>query len=351
LFKVLKRHTSIYTAAPETKFFEVLPLLKRRFADLENIEVMKRYVELVDRTIHEGYYNISMTHPRKQRQEPISPYFDEMMHFAMALKDKTHGSVFAFVFQYLTWKSGKCFWLEKTPSHVFHAEEILRCIPKAKLIHITRDPRDVLASKKTRRATVWDSDRYSPEMRSFKHLEKAYDPVLDTLSWKSAIRAGQEAARQDPDRVYTIRYEDLVREPEKQVHKLSKFIGLEFQPQMLQVASRNQAAWDKESRNHTGITADSVGRGLSVLRSSEMQVCQLIARQEMKDLGYACADTSIKGIVGMPVLFAKSMGKFLIRLYRKQRLGGWKYLLNLGVNYWNRLQKLLFPGSNRKARE
>lgn len=39
LFNVLRGHASIYTAAPETKFFEVLPRLKRRFVDLGDIEV------------------------------------------------------------------------------------------------------------------------------------------------------------------------------------------------------------------------------------------------------------------------------------------------------------------------
>lgn len=52
--------------------------------------------------------------------------------------------------------------------------------------------RAILASKKVRRAYVL-SDQFPAEDKDFNLLDRAYDPLWDTLSFKSAIEAGRTA--------------------------------------------------------------------------------------------------------------------------------------------------------------
>src|SRR5690606_25266583 len=114
----------------------------------------------------------------------------------------------------------------KTPNHIHYLDAILRTCPSAKIMEIVRDPRDVLASKKTRRETVWTTDRYRPEERERKHLEKAYDPLWDAISWRSAIQAGNRTYRTHPEQIQRIRYEDLVAQPKQVVRQICEFLEI-----------------------------------------------------------------------------------------------------------------------------
>jgi hypothetical protein len=243
------------------------------------------------------------------------------------------------VFDYCAESEGKLRWLEKTPTHIFHIDEIVRSVPDARFVEIVRDPRDVLASKKTRRMTVWTSGRYTAAQRPFKHLEKAYDPLWDALAWKAAIRAGQEAALHYASQVFRVRYEDLVQDPERHVHSICEFLGLPFEPGMLDISYRNAADW-QDSKN-AGITAASVGRWQNVLGPAEVAVCQLATRSEMKALEYDPMEIPRQKSLKVPLYLARSSGEFGLRLYRKWRLAGSRYLVNVVINYWKRLLKLV----------
>ena len=66
-----------------------------------------------------------------------------------------------------------------------------------------------------------------------KNLEKAYDPLWDSLSWKSTVLALRRASARWPGRFLSVRYEDLVSDPEGRVREICAFLGLDFDPAML----------------------------------------------------------------------------------------------------------------------
>jgi hypothetical protein len=186
LLNILANHPTIFSGLGETNFFARLPLIRQHSPDLDNDESLAAFINRTIKIIRHGYNRV------ERRDEnslaPTSPLDSDIEAIRRRCNDRRrHDLVFAEVFDYLTQQAAKTRWLEKTPTHIFHIDDISACVPNAQFVEIVRDPRDVLASKKTRRKTVWTS-RYQPEQRLKKHFEKAYDVV-----WDSLLPAGAEA--------------------------------------------------------------------------------------------------------------------------------------------------------------
>lgn len=123
---------------------------------------------------------------------------------------------------------GKAGWAEKTPNHLLNLDAIRAEWPEAAVVRIIRDPRDAALS--TGRLPTFSS--------SF---------VANTLIW----RAWQDRAApffETDARAITIRYEDLVANPEAQLRSLCEFLGVDYEPAMIEFAG---AAADVSSENET----------------------------------------------------------------------------------------------------
>jgi hypothetical protein len=110
-------------------------------------------------------------------------------------------------------KPGDIF-LEKTPDHALFAKEISQLLPECKIIHILRDPRDVVASiLRTHRVLGWELS--APDPRSAARVWRAH--VKGARSVSDLASAG---------RFLEVRYEELLASTVDQVAKAMDFIGL-----------------------------------------------------------------------------------------------------------------------------
>jgi hypothetical protein len=75
--------------------------------------------------------------------------------------------------------------------------------------------------------------------------------------WTLSIEAGQRVA--DHDRVYTLRYEELVTRPEATLQHLMAWLGIPFDPQMLDFA-KNSKEENRWGYGEQPIAADSAHR-------------------------------------------------------------------------------------------
>ncbi|SHG68590.1 Sulfotransferase family protein [Fodinibius roseus] len=96
---------------------------------------------------------------------------------------------------------------DKTPRNIYHIQFLLNSFPKAKIIHIVRDPRDnVLSAKKT-----WG-----------KNIFRA------AYKWQQGINKVNEVG-ENRKRLIEISYEDLLRDTEIVLRRLCTFIGINYQ--------------------------------------------------------------------------------------------------------------------------
>lgn len=127
---------------------------------------------------------------------------------------KTYGDLVAAIFQTHASSLGKPRWGDKTPSYTPDIDIIREIFPQTKVIHLVRDGRDVVLSHKS---IEWAS-------RNLIRL------ILD-WQWKTTI-AHKVGAVLGGD-FLEIRYEDLVREPEKTLRQICRFIDEPYDPKML----------------------------------------------------------------------------------------------------------------------
>ncbi|NBM14636.1 sulfotransferase [Streptomyces sp. GC420] len=115
--------------------------------------------------------------------------------------------------------SGKDFIVEKTPSNAFAYERIAACWPDARFVFLLRHPVSVARS--------WhESDP----------VKRPYDAACaDVLRYLKAV----EKARSRLPGGHEIRYEDLTADPEGRLRELCGFLGVGFEPSMLDYGRRD----------------------------------------------------------------------------------------------------------------
>ncbi|GER80381.1 MAG: sulfotransferase [Anaerolineales bacterium] len=226
----------------------------------------------------EGYY--AQVEPHKYRREA------EALVSAQPGK-LTAPQVFAAFLDYEAKRRGKTVACDQTPRNLFYIRELLAYYPNAYIVHIVRDPRDVLLSQKNRWLRRSYAQKKFPMRESVRYWVN-YHPISISLLWESGIKAWER--RKGLARVYSIRFEDLIEDPEKIIRAICQFLELEYSPAMLevpQVGSSHGA--DRPER--FGINKDIAGRWQRASRSEtvDLVICQKITAKRMLEFGYPLA--------------------------------------------------------------
>lgn len=107
-------------------------------------------------------------------------------------------------------------FVEKTPSHALFMVEIHQLLPRARFIHILRDPRDVVAS-------------LLAASRSWGRNWAPKNTVLATILWRRHVEAVSNARSLIPaNQFFEVRYEQLWGNPVSTLEQVSRFIGLNW---------------------------------------------------------------------------------------------------------------------------
>lgn len=165
---------------------------------------------------------------------------------------------------------GKQRWVEKTPDHISFLDRIRKSFPDSPIIRIVRDPRDTALS-----------------MMQVPWGAKTFLEAL--LYWKRLDGAGDAFIRNDQFS-HTLRYEDLIRTPREELEKLCRFIGEDFEEQMLdtsvtgkQVNSRD-VPWKAKASQPVDSSRDKVW--LRSLSKAENMLAEAFLGDRMKAYGY-----------------------------------------------------------------
>ena len=117
-----------------------------------------------------------------------------------------------------TQATGAQTWVEKTPKHVRHLRFILNAAPDSRIVLISREPRDCIASLSRRYG------RLSKALRRWCHDN------------------GRVKRWRHHPQVTWLRYEDLVRDPQATLEQLMPALGLPFEPGQLHY-HQQQVSW------------------------------------------------------------------------------------------------------------
>jgi len=105
-------------------------------------------------------------------------------------------------------------FVEKTPNHALYAQEIALVLPKCKIIHIMRDPRDVVASMLRIRQALGVKVS-NPDPRSAAQV------------WRSHVSHARMVSHlSNEGRFLEIKYEELYSSTRSTLEKVFEFVGL-----------------------------------------------------------------------------------------------------------------------------
>jgi hypothetical protein len=183
-------------------------------------------------------------------------------------------------------QNGKVVWGEKTPRHAFRIAEMLEAYPTARIVCLIRDPRAVVASYRdwTRRPAL-DPSQGGPFAADRTRARRSYNIVVASLLAKAALRAAVRAqARFGADRVRLLVYEDLVRDPAGGYSELAEWLGLPYDPAMLEVPLVQSSYAEAGA---AGISTEPLDRWRKKLSPAEIRVIESCCGDVMRELGYS----------------------------------------------------------------
>lgn len=109
----------------------------------------------------------------------------------------------------------KTTWIDHSPINFISINCLIDAFPNAKFVHIVRDGRAVAAS-----------------MMKVPWGPNTYDRCANF--WARSLAPGLAAELAYPDRVYRIRYEDVVENPKHAIESLASRLDIEFVDQMIE---------------------------------------------------------------------------------------------------------------------
>jgi hypothetical protein len=165
---------------------------------------------------------------------------------------------------------GKEGWGDKTPRYVEHIPFLARLFPDARFIHIVRDGRNVALS-------------YSHVSFGPKNVARA------AKLWGRRVSAGIRDGRALPaGRYLEVLSEDLAEDVEGEVRDISSFLGLEFDPRMLDEKERAKGVVDKVTHSYEpGVAGRArMSTWQEDMKPGDIEVFEAVAGDVLSEIGY-----------------------------------------------------------------
>ena len=246
LRNVLDRHPLIAMWGVESDFFGRVHARRATFGDPADIRNRERVVK--------AFLAIE---PMRRTGLDLAALGQSMLE-----EGDTWPALFASALRHNANVQGKPYWGEKTPANVFHIDQLRAWFPSCAILHIVRDPRDMVSSLVRMR---WSNRSVLFAARAWKRF--------------NAAAVGKD--------LLLVKYEDLVARPETALGEICRYIGVAYDPLMLQPKENVHLAQPEGVRANTAISTDRMGLWRQAFRPWQIAAIEAAASPLMEDYGYA----------------------------------------------------------------
>ena len=273
LAKIFNKHPASIGVQGESRVVESLDHLQKAYIKLESKQEQLHFLE--EHTFYGVRFKKKNYEYGKRKENP----YKGLMR-ASDLSGDARKDYHSLILKALK-ENDKGFFIEKTPSNVHHAKETFSTCNNTRLLLITRDVMDVVASLKKRYLTLLKNPEVYKHNLATKKLDKDYNLVMDAIMWRKTVEASFKAFEYyGKKKVKILRYEDIVQRPENSVRDICNWFGITYQKEMLELHSRNTA--DHEQKNQKGISSSSMGNYKNTLNEVEIAVVEKYAMNGME---------------------------------------------------------------------
>lgn len=163
---------------------------------------------------------------------------------------------------------------DKDPRNIDFIPQLKTCFPEAKVIHIMRDPRDVVLS---RTKADWS-----------KHWPLSLHAYIYNAQIKRGRKLGQKLFGENYHEIY---YEDLILKPEDELKNICTFIGIDFELGMLEFGSsakelvdKSEMQWKKETMGP--LLSSNKNKWRNEFTDFQIDLIQKVCNSSFKNLQY-----------------------------------------------------------------
>jgi len=261
------------------------------FGDLCNSSLLEDVI-----SNEEALYAVSKLHARFQRGLWKDKRTNEDDKFAKKVinetadHDRTPKVLFLEAVEKFLFGSQKTTLCEQTPRNIFYADQLLDLHDQVRIVHLTRDPRAVLASQKNR----WRQramGRKNIPLREVWRVRVNYHPLTICKLWVKANRCALRLATHP--RLLIMKFEDIVNNPIQCTRQMCDFLGISFQPKMIEVPQMGSS--HQLNTGDTGVSAASIDKWKDQLTQKEIAVCELLTKNLMEKFGYTTLSSTRMG--------------------------------------------------------
>jgi Sulfotransferase family len=275
---MLNAHPQIAIAG-ELGFFDEILLLRSKIPDLrtpERIDELFGLLPSLDK--HKYLTEVETVFPaaRARLKADPTPSYEKLYRYILE--------------GYGTLRGARRFG-EKTPGNIRHLQALVSVFPNCKVIHVIRDPRANVASR-----------RKMPMM--------SRDVITNTIKWNIDLSCGHSFA-QDHSRNYCeIKYEDLVSDPVQTLERVCRFVDEAYDAQMLEYY-RSSAEYVKDEPWKNGtqkpVYRSSIETWRRELSEGQIYLIEWIARRQMARYGYPRSAARLRTKLSSPLQVAQEL--------------------------------------------
>jgi Sulfotransferase family len=201
-------------------------------------------------------------------------------------------SVYAAIYELFRMHSGAARWGCKSTFMIHHVRDVLDHHERPQFIHLVRDVRDVAVSAR-------------------KSVFCHYHPYFVAKLWKReqelAITWSQRLAA---DTWLTLRYEDLIRDPQHEMRRVCGFLGSRYSDDLLKFfekpAARELSALSRSWQNVSRpVLQNNSGKFHAELSQSAIRIIESVAQNAMEQFGYVLL-SKLEELDGLPNLVTRT---------------------------------------------
>lgn len=190
----------------------------------------------------------------------------------------SYASVMESVYKFFAKQRGRERWGDKMATFRRCMPTLMELFPDARIVHIIRDGRDVASSL----------------------LPLSFGPntaYVAAKKWRNFIESGLDYAAKHPKHVYTVRYEDLIDDPEKYLREICDFVGEPFHEDMLNFHKSGTARVPRKEIHGQltkPVNKERAARWKRDLSPGQVRVFEAVAGPLLDRLGYEIVNREAK---------------------------------------------------------
>jgi hypothetical protein len=312
--KVFNNHSGTYGAHGESRFLDSFQIIK---SDYIKLDPKHRIKYLADKLYFGNKFKKNKFHLKTVKSNPL------LTTSCLKIISTEIRSDVNTIIQSVGKDLKKQLFVEKSPSNVYHIDDAFELLENCYVLIVQRDVRDVICSLKERYFTLKNSPEVFAHNIAYKKYDKDYNFVVDSIMWNKAVLSWFKI---ENNNLKAVKYEDYVINPSSTTSDLCDWIGINFEPDMINLQQRNSS--NQAFKNEKGITESSVRKFRSLLKLEEIAMIQFFSGNVLKKLGYELEFIPFITKLKLVYLIPFELLKIPVRVYKRFRLMNLRYFLN-----------------------